>query len=113
MKLEYRNQHGSRFAHDETREYLVRRSDRNGWVLKIRELIETAGVKHALGQPDIGTVYADTMREAKQIAQEYHDLGDDFRGRTTRLRQAQRNVDERILAELNADIARLRKELQS
>jgi hypothetical protein len=109
-KLKYRNQHGFHFARDDKWEYMVRRRNDagSGWVLRIRELVEIAGIKHAVGQPDIATTTADTMREAKAYAQEYHDLGDDYRSRdhgyVSRLSCAQRTVVQRGIDRLRAEI---------
>ncbi|URM86543.1 hypothetical protein PBI_HILLTOPFARM_105 [Mycobacterium phage Hilltopfarm] len=47
---------------------------RNGWELVIKHVTVTAGVRHTIGQPDIATVYVDTLTDAKMIAAQFLKL---------------------------------------
>lgn len=78
--LKFRRQRaGEYFAQDATREYAVYRNG-TSWVLRIRATIETAGVRHALNQPDLHrTDQHDTKNLAVLVANAYSQLGDDYR----------------------------------
>ena len=77
---------GLRFRHDpagfyvaysDTHRYTI---DKNAgaWRLQVRELITTAGVRHATGQPNIACGYDETKGLAVAVANAYHALGEDF-----------------------------------
>lgn len=76
--LKFRRQFaGSYFAQDATCEYAVYH-DGKAWMLRIRGLIETAGVLHALGEPDLSLDFHDTKTLAVAVANAYSRLGDDY-----------------------------------
>jgi hypothetical protein len=76
--LKFRRQFaGSYFAQDATREYAIYR-DGKVWMLRIRAMIETAGVRHSIGQPNLYLGSHETKNLAVLIANAYSALGDDF-----------------------------------
>lgn len=84
--LRFRRQFaGSYFAQDETREYAIYREG-GGWMLRIRGLIETAGVLHALGEPNLNLDYHETKALAVAVANAYSALSDDYRSGDGRAR---------------------------
>jgi hypothetical protein len=95
---------GAYFAEDETKQYVVWKAGREEWRLEVRELVVTADVKHAVGQPGIASSFGDTMGEAVEIAEEYHRLGDDFaeheHRHQSRMTVAATTVSDRILEQL-------------
>jgi hypothetical protein len=83
----HRQRAGRYFAQDATREYAIYR-DGKVWMLRIRATIETAGVRHSLGQPDLYLQYHATKNLAVLIANAYSALGDDYSGPGTRTTEA-------------------------
>lgn len=80
--LKFRRQFaGSYFAQDATREYAVYR-DSGEWMLRIRATIETAGVRHSIGQPNLYLGSHETKTLCVLIASAYSALGDDYRETT-------------------------------
>lgn len=115
MKLRYRRE-GSKhcpvyFAYDGTRQYALIKNVRRGWTLRIRESTTTAGVEHAIGQPTLHAWPVDTLVEGRQVAQRYHNLGDDYRPHehsyVDRFALALRQQHEAAMNELRAEIAEL------
>jgi hypothetical protein len=78
----HKERQGSYFATDATRRYSVAssygRAGASRWLLQIRELTDTAGVRHALGQPVIDHATAATKAELVAVANAYSALGDDY-----------------------------------
>lgn len=78
-------------ARTDTHRYVVSMHGR-GWLLTIQELTETAGVKHAHGQPVIAESYDDTRGLCYAVANAFHDLGNDYQehehGHRARLTEA-------------------------
>lgn len=106
-KIAFRRQFaGSYFAEGATKQYAVYNVD-GKWCLAVRELITTAGVRHALGQPDIAIAYVETKKLAVAAARIYDDLGDDFNGSSSRIRTALRAAYDAEIAVLRAGIAAL------
>lgn len=83
--------HAWYYARTEAHGYYVGR-DSKGWILEIRNVTTTAGVKHTVGQPVIDETLADLKGDAQAIAVEYEALGDDYKphehGYQERLTQA-------------------------
>lgn len=63
---------GVYWGHSDDHAYRIMRDEkRKGgyhWLLDARTLIETAGVKHSLGQPIIAQTLCDSFAEAKRVA---------------------------------------------
>lgn len=74
------------YAKDEHNEYAVHRD--GDWHLTVRPLTETAGVRHALGQPVKDHETFDTLALAKDAAGHYSDLGEDYSGHMNRMTKA-------------------------
>ncbi|MGD9622297.1 MAG: hypothetical protein AB7G47_19910 [Mycolicibacterium sp.] len=76
----------------------------NYWEVSIRETIETAGVKHALGQPICAHIGADTYAEAKRVAHRFTQIVGDTPAAllVTILRRAAGDVVEQDLAAARA-----------
>ena len=82
-RLAFRREHAGRyFAADGTYQYALSASDhRPGagrWLLQVRELTTTSGVRHALGQPVIDYATAATKAEMVAVANVYSAFGDDY-----------------------------------
>lgn len=72
---------------DSTKHYTVWR-DGEWWSLAVKELVTTAGVKHAVGQNPICRNMHETKKLCVAIANVYSDLGDGFRGHRSRMTEA-------------------------
>lgn len=107
MKLKYSRQawSGTYFARSDTHQFTIFKDGKN-WRLLVRELITTADVTHAVGQPIVAsTDIADTLRDAKAIAQEFADLGPVLADNAHyQLRRAFGNVYDRQAAAMRADL---------
>lgn len=89
---------GSYFAQDETKQYGVFREGRQ-WVLEIKNLTTTVGLKHAVGQPTVDRVAGcDTKAIVIAIANAYSELGDDYQGALSRCSNAIRVAYDNIIA---------------
>jgi hypothetical protein len=125
MRLKYRRQgegsFAAYFAYDETRQYAIVRHDARrsnaGWTLRIRTSVETCGVKHAIDQPTLHTYITRTRADARDVAQRYHDLGDDYQpsehGYASRFTFAVQAHDTATTAKLRAEVDALRAEVNS
>lgn len=105
MPLKFRRvEPGHYVAQDQTKRYTVWR-DGSFWSLAVQELVETAGVKHALGQPPICRGMHDTKKLCADVASAYSALGDDYkphehghRGRMTEAVQHAYDADKAATA---------------
>lgn len=107
MEITYKRQDwsGTYFARSDTHQFTIYQ-DGKSWHILVRELKTTADVTHAVGQPIIAsTDIADTLRDAKQIVQEFVDFGpvsaDNAR---YQLQTAYANVYSRQTAALRAEM---------
>lgn len=76
--LRFRRQFaGSYFAQDATREYAIYR-DGTTWMLRIRATVETAGIRHSIGQPNLYLGSHETKNLAVLISNAYSQLGDNY-----------------------------------
>lgn len=64
-------------ARTETHRYMVGKHG-HGWLLRILELTETAGVKHTVGQPVVAESRDDTRGLCYAVANAYNDLGNNY-----------------------------------
>lgn len=83
----HRQRAGEYFAQDATREYAIFRGGKE-WTLRIRATTETAGVRHAIGQPNLHLSSHEAKSLAVLISNAYSRLGDDYSGPGTRLTEA-------------------------
>lgn len=68
MKLSQRNGKGSGVYgvhHDGLDFHVVKDGMRKGWIVTVRELVETAGVVHSLGQPNLFTAREETLQDVR------------------------------------------------
>src|SRR5215470_19117165 len=78
-KIKFRREvAGVYFGQDETYHYTVTREDRNEWLLVVKKLITTSGVRHAVGRPVYAQTHADTKQLACGVANAYSELGPNF-----------------------------------
>jgi hypothetical protein len=99
-KLTFRKEAAGRyFATDDTYQYALAahsgRSRSGRWLLQVRKLTETAGVRHALGQPVIDYATAATKTEMTAVANAYSAFG-------TGYRESEHGHQGRMLAAINA-----------
>ncbi len=76
------------FAEDDTKAYAVWNAGADGWALRVRELTDTAGVKHAVSQPNLALKYFELKRLAVAVAVAYSGLGDGYQGSASRMTAA-------------------------
>jgi hypothetical protein len=78
--LKFHRTHTSVYhAKGATKSYAVYRDKiDHWWILDIRELTETAGVRHSINQPVIATQASDVKRLAIAVANTYEKLSDDY-----------------------------------
>ena len=68
MRLNKRNGEGSGVYgvhHDGLDFHIVKDSKGRGWKIIVRELVETAGIKHSLGQPDLFVAHEQSLSEIR------------------------------------------------
>lgn len=71
------------YASDATKRYRVFKIDpraraANAWRLEVLDLVITAGIAHAIGQPVLREMGFKTRALAYGVANAYSDLGDDY-----------------------------------
>lgn len=116
-KIRYQRQgsanHPVYFGYDVDRQYAIVKLDGrgSGWTLRIRRTVETAGVQHAIGQPNLHVVHVNTLAEGRDVAQRYSDLTSDYHrlNGVSRINRAIRDQHEAVMTKLRAEIAALRK----
>lgn len=109
MKLTWkRDRYSGHWAYGDTYGYQLLREGKT-WLLNVREVLETAGVRHTLGQPihyDLRQRF-DTLAEAKTVLQFFED--DPRHDMYEAVREYHRTVTQpkidAILAEYDARIA--------
>lgn len=73
-----RDSRGFYVAESDTLRYTVHNYDPGPWLLEVRTLTTTAGIRHAVGQPVIATAMHDTKSLCVAVARAFHDLGEDY-----------------------------------
>lgn len=74
------------------------------WLLDVRELTDTAGVRHAVGQPVIARTDCEKLAEAKRVAARFVELAEDTStyGLESVLSRAATQIVEEDIAEIQA-----------
>lgn len=70
MKLSKRNGEGSGVYgvhHDGLDFHVVKDGMRKGWIVTVRELVETAGVVHSLGQPNLFIAHEESLQDVRDV----------------------------------------------
>lgn len=77
MKLSQRNGKGSGVYgvhHDGLDFHVVKDGMRKGWIVTVRELVETAGVVHCLGQPNLFIVHEETLQDVRDALDHWSEV---------------------------------------
>lgn len=99
------------YGYDSDRQYAIIKLDGrgSGWSLRIRCTVETAGIQHAIGEPNLHVVHVDTLAEGREIAQRYSDLTSDYarQNGVSRISRAVRDYNDAADAKLYAECREL------